>query len=131
MRGLCHRAQIGGIVSQHVGGGDKLDRAGDIATLDGARIESRMALGFLLAIRHGRRHLGPLVALGKCACESRHDNLETWFVTPESELTDHKMWGWFDMMWFGTNNSNQNAFLIFVFDIEILSKATCLISRGR
>jgi len=77
MRGLRHRAQIGSVVSQHVGGRDELNRTGNIATLDGARIESRMALGLLLAIRHGCGHLGPLVALGECARESRHDDLET------------------------------------------------------
>lgn len=98
MRGLRHRAQIGSVVSQHVGGGDELNRTRNIATLDGARIESSMTLGLLLAIRHGRRHFGPLVALGECARESRHDDLETWFVTPEGELRDHNMWFWFNLM---------------------------------
>jgi hypothetical protein len=77
MRRLRHRGQIGSVVSQHVGGGDELNRTGNVATLNGARIESRMALGLLLAIRHGRRHLGPLVTLGERARESRHDDLES------------------------------------------------------
>lgn len=62
-------AEIGGIISQHVGGRQQLDRTGDVATLDGTRVESHMAFA---PVRHGRRDLGTFVALGEGARDGRH-----------------------------------------------------------